>query len=288
MKIVDDYPVAPNNVGPRTMPNYDALAAQGIYTLPGGAKVFAGQRDDPFAIDLGAIFDTLNLRAPGTDMLSGFNVHTIALEVPAAWLTSDRQPIGHTHQPKLGGYASTSREAITVHRGSEGFVQVQRLANPLVNEAIIGTIDKDRWNATEPEDEAQFLDYYLNPRLATALQIVFGAPAPQTNRTDLRDLLLTYGNPGDRLSELLRLNLSVPPTPLPQQKPLTVLAGDNAGWPNGRRPIDDVTDIAIKVVGGPNYAGAGDNVTLNDKPLPATFPFVASPWDGRNRVHQNP
>jgi hypothetical protein len=278
----------PSNVGPGTMPNYDDLAAQGMYNLPGGARVFAGQRDDPFAIDLGAIFDTLNLRNPGTDMLSGFNVHTIALEVPAAWLTSDRQPVASTHQPKLGLYGSTSREAITVHRGTQGFVQVQRLANPLVNEAIIGTIDKDRWNATEPEDEAQFLDYYLNPRLALALELVFGAPAAKTNRTDLRDLLLTYGGAHDRLSELLRLNLAVPPVPLAQQKPLTILQGDNAGWPNGRRPIDDVTDIAVKVIGGPNYAGASDGVTFNDKPLPSAFPFIASPWDGRNRVHQNP
>jgi hypothetical protein len=286
--IADNLIAVPSNVGPRTMPDYDALAAQGVYEFHNGVRIFAGQRDDPFAIDLGAIFDTLNLRNPGTDMLSGFNVHTIALEVPASLLTKDQKPIASTHFPKLGAYASTSREAISVHRGSGGFVQVQRLANPLVNEAIIGTTDKDRWNATEPEDEAQFLDYYTSPRLGLALQLVFGAPVPATPRTDLRDLLLTYGNPGDRLSELLRLNLAVPPTPLADQKPLTVLQGDPAGWPNGRRPIDDVTDIAIKVVGGPNYATATDGVTLNDKPLPATFPFIPSPWDGRNRVHQNP
>jgi hypothetical protein len=157
-----------------------------------------------------------------------------------------------------------------------------------VNEAIIGTIDKDRWNATDPEDESQFLDYYLNPRLALALQIVFGASAPVSNRTDLVDLLLKYA-PGDRrLSELLRLNLAVAPKPLSQQQPLTVLAGDDAGWPNGRRPVDDVTDIAVKVIGGPNFAGAGDGVTFNDKPLPTAFPFLASPWDGRNRQHANP
>jgi hypothetical protein len=140
----------------------------------------------------------------------------------------------------------------------------------------------------EPEDEGAFEDYYLNPRLALAMELVFGVPADKNNRTDLRDLLLTYGNAGDRLSELLRLNLSVAPKPLASQQPLSVLAGDNAGWPNGRRPIDDVTDIAIQVVGGANYVGAGDGVTLNDKPLPATFPFISSPWDGRNRVHQNP
>jgi uncharacterized protein DUF4331 len=279
----------PSNVGPRTMPNYDDLAAQGIYEVGhDGAKVFAGQRDDPFAIDLGAIFDTLNLRSPGTDMLSGFNVHTIALEVPATWLTRDGKAIDQTNQPKLGAYASTKRDAITVNRGNQGFVQVQRLANPLVNEAIIGTIDKDRWNATAPQDEAQFVEYYRTPRLGIALQAVFGAAPPATPRDDLVNLLLTYGDSHDRLSELLRLNLSVPPTPLANQQPLTVLAGDNAGWPNGRRPIDDVTDVAIKVVGGPNYAAASDGVTFNDKPLTAAFPFIPSPWDGRNRFHKNP
>jgi Domain of unknown function (DUF4331) len=285
----------PSDVGPRTMPSYDDLARQGMYDIGQGIRVFAGQRDDPFAIDLGAIFDTLNLRAPGTDMLSGFNVHSIALELPASMLTADGKDAQHTASPKLGAYAETDRPKITVlgtnGDGPDGLgpmVQVQRLANPLVNEAIIGTVDKDHWNAVDPQDEAQFLDYYLNPRLALALQIVFGASAPLSNRTDLVNLLLKYAPADTQLSELLRLDLRVAPKPLAQQQPLTVLAGDNAGWPNGRRPIDDVTDIAVRVVGGPNYAGAGDGVTLNDKPLPAAFPFLASPWDGRNRVHLNP
>lgn len=282
----------PSNVGPRTMPNYDALAAQGIYDLGDGVRVFAGQRDDPFYIDLGAIFDTLNLRAPGTDMLSGFNVHTIALQVPASMLTRDGRGPDETEAPKLGAYANTSRRRTTVLRGPrepvfEGpWIQVQRLANPLVNEAIIGTIDKDKWNGAAPHNEEQFLDYYENLRLDTALKLVFGADAaPLLN---VRDLLLKY-NPGDeRLSELLRLDLSVPPVPLASQKRLTVLDGDNAGWPNGRRPIDDVTDIAIRVIGGTNYLSASDGVDTNDKPLPDVFPFIASPWDGRNRFHQNP
>jgi len=283
----------PSNVGPRTMPDYDALAMQGTYDLGDGVRVFAGQRDDPFYIDLGAIFDTLNLRAPGTDMLSGFNVHTIALQVPISMLTRDGKGPSETNQPVLGAYANTSRRKVTVLRGEdgmltkEGWVQVQRLANPLVNEAIIGTIDKDRWNARDPRSESFFVDYYINPRLAVALQAVFGAPASPL--LDLRDVLLTY-TPGDyqKLSELLRLNVSVDPRPLATQERLTVLAGDNAGWPNGRRPIDDVTDIAIRVVGGTNYLSASDGVDENDKILPAEFPFISSPWDGRNRFHINP
>jgi hypothetical protein len=283
----------PSNVGPRTMPDYDALAAQGIYDLGNGIRVFAGQRDDPFYIDLGAIFDTLNLRSPGTDMLSGFNVHTIALEIPAAMLTRDGKGISTTKHPLLGAYANTSRRKVTVLRGADGimtqdgWVQVQRLANPLVNEAIIGTVDKDRWNALEPRQEERFLDYYLNPRLATALEVVFGAPAEPL--LDLRDVLLTY-TPGDyeKLSELLRLDLRISPKPLAEQQRLTVLAGDPAGWPNGRRPLDDVTDVAIRVIGGTNYLEASDGVDANDRPLPETFPFIATPWDGRDRFHANP
>jgi len=276
----------PSNVGPRTMPDYDGLAAQGMYTLGGGVRVFAGQRDDPFFIDLGAAFDTLNLRSPGTDMLSGFNVNTIALEVPASLLTKDAKAPDATSQPKLGAYASTSRPHVTI-RGLEGrhsyfrggdtsrgqFVQIQRLANPLVNELIIGTKDKDFWNSLDPDQESLFLDYYRNPRLGLALFLVFGAPVPPTPRTDLENALLKY-SPTDRgYSELLRLDVSSAP---------------GASWPNGRKPMDDVTDTAIHVVGGPAYAGAGDGVGANDKVLPSTFPFEAPPWDGRNRVHQNP
>jgi len=291
--LADGLIAAPSNVGPRTMPNYDSLASQAVNSLPGGIRVFAGQRDDPFYIDLGAVFDTLNLRSPGTDMLSGFNVQEIALEVPMSMISNGASVIG--------GYAETDRQKITVEgEGKANFRQVQRLANPLVNEVIIGTIDKDHWNAVDPEDEAQFLDYYLHPRYATALEAVglpttactpFGGPTcSRTNRTDLVNVLLKY-NPSDtNLSELLRLNLNVAPTPLAAQKRLTILQGDSAGWPNGRRPLDDVTDIATQVVGGPTYIGlgAGDNVNANDKPLPNAFPFLASPWDGRGRVHLNP
>jgi hypothetical protein len=303
--IARDLVAVPSNVGPRTMPDYEALVQQGIYELDNGARVFAGQRDDPFFIDLGAIFDTLNVRNPGVDMLSGFNVHSIALEVPASWLTADEEGIADTGSPILGAYASTYRRSTSVlrpgsdaqdtddstiddNRQSEGdWVQVQRLANPLVNEVIIGTEDKDRWNSLDPSRERRFLKYYRDPRLVTALEAVFGADAEPL--LDLRDVFLTY-TPGryGRLSELLRLDISVPPVPLAEQDPLTVLAGDNAGWPNGRRPLDDVTDVAIRVVGGTNFATAGDNVNANDLPLPDVFPFLSTPWDGLNRIHQNP
>jgi hypothetical protein len=311
----------PANVGPRTTPNYDMLAAQGVYELANGMRVFAGQRSDPFYIDLGGVFDTLNLRRSplplltpaedandavnpfGIDSIGTFNVQTIALEVPIKALTVDGKA-ADTAQPALGAYASTSRRRTTTlrdddnaafFRGSDDsgeFVQIQRLANPLVNEAIIGTEDKDHWNSHRPQNEQEFLDYFLNPRLAVALQAVFGVPAATTNRHDLADLLLRYAPGSGRYSELLRLNVSVPPTPLAAQRRMTVLADtpDPAGWPNGRRPKDDVTDIAVRVVGGPNYiaARAGDGVNTNFRALPNAFPYLASPQNGRDRVHQNP
>jgi Domain of unknown function (DUF4331) len=307
----------PSNVGPSTMPNYPALAAQGVNTIGDGIKVFAGQRGDPFYIDLGGVFDTFNLRrlppllTPaedandnvnpfGIDSIGSLNVQTIALEVPASMLTKDRKGADETSKPNLGAYASTTQPVISVHGDDDkhfshfgdGRDQIQRLANPLINEAIIGTEDKDRWNTLEPHRESRFLDYYQNPRLALALQLVFGVPAATTNRQDLVDLLLKYQPSDSRLSELLRLDVSVPPTPLPSQKRMTVLASppDPAGWPNGRRPKDDVLDIAVRVVGGPNYvaARAGDGVNKHFSPTTATFPFLATPQDGRNRVHQNP
>jgi Domain of unknown function (DUF4331) len=324
-KLAKGLIAVPSNVGPRTMPDYEGLARQGIHSVGPGMRVFAGQRQDPFYIDLGAVFDTLFLGRPvpaltpaedgndnansfGTDMLSGFNVHTIALELPSVMLTGD------TGTTKLGAYASTSRLGITVHGDDDDdddreYTQVQRLANPLINETIIGVADKDRWNALQPHQERRFLDYYLRSRLALELQLVFGVPTGCTafgsaacrpnppssaefsnwNRDDLVNILLKYQPTDTRLSDLLRLDLTVPPKPLAAQRRMSLLAGDNAGWPNGRRPKDDVTDIAVRVIGGPNYIAAliGDGVQTDDVANPAAFPFIGTPWDGRNRQHDN-
>jgi hypothetical protein len=322
----------PSNVGPATMPNYPALAAQGIYTDPAtGVRVFAGQRAETFSIDLGAVFDTLNLRrylpaltGPGEDndnvnpfgvnRFSGFNISTIAIEVPIKRVAIP------TKNPVIGVYGSTARPKVTVLRkpgepAFDGgpFVQVSRLANPLVNELIITTPFKDGWNASAPEDEANFQQFYKNPVVATALSLVFNVPilpidgSPANNRTDLLSLLLKYpGQPlngaqcGKPCAELLRLDLSVPPTAPENQSRLgAVLGRDPAGFPNGRRPNDDVTDIAIRVVGGTNYianhvgdgvnflAGApgvvGVDITANG--IAKNFPFLPTPYDGKNRRH---
>jgi Domain of unknown function (DUF4331) len=327
----------PSNVGPATMPSYAALAGQGVYTdATTGIRVFAGQRAETFYIDLGAVFDTLNLRrflplltGPGEDTdtvnpfgvnrFSGFNINTIAIEVPITRVTSDGKPAGTTTNPIIGMYSSTARQQVKV-LGKDGeakthgpWVQVSRMANPLVNELIINTPFKDRWNASEPEDEAQFQAFYRDPVIATALNLVYGVEivpidgSAASDRTDLMNILLKY--PGQALNgtscgrpcaELLRLDLRVPPTAPENQSRLgAALSADKAGWPKGRRPNDDVTDIAIRVVGGVNYinAHAGDGVNfLGGAPgvvdveitangIAKSFPFLPTPYDGKNRRH---
>ncbi len=340
----------PSNVGPATMPDYEDLASQGIYEdHPAGMRVFAGQRAETFYIDLGAVFDTANLRrsppalspmedrvkarnAFGVNRFSGTNVHSIAIEVPAARLTADGKPPAASGYPVIGIYASTSRaqtgpslasdEPTDADLAAAAMRQVSRLANPLINELIIDTPSKNTWNVTDPANESMFQNFYRNPSLATALQLIFGVPVTPAPRTDLMQAFLKY--PGQQLSgqfcgmpcaELLRLDLRSPPTPAERQRRLGALFAsppDPAGFPNGRRPNDDVTDIALRVVGGPNYAAArvGDGVNFAiDVPGAGTadgpgygampnnrldvtqsgiakeFPFLPTPFDGRNRRH---
>jgi Domain of unknown function (DUF4331) len=321
----------PSNVGPATIPDYSALAAQGVFNLAGGIRVFVGQREETFYIDLGATFDTLNFRrkppiltvaedlrndqnAFGVDDgFEGLNVTTIAIEIPMSLLGVNT----------LGMYASTSRPRNRHLRddgtsfGAGQFVQVARLANPLVNEVIIGTGFKDFWNSQEPENESQFLDFYETSRLAFLINAVFGTSFPTTNRDDIKTVLLQYfppvfSAPPGIISELLRVNLAIPPTAPANQRRLTVLSSlpdatfgcvstvdlglDPAGWPNGRRPNDDVTDIALRVVAGVLLNPVpclGDGVNVNrvrvgtpdvnpGNNVALTFPFLPTPNPGRS------
>jgi len=323
----------PSNVGPATMPDYPALAAQGIYTdAATGIRVFAGQRAETFYIDLGAVFDTLNLRRYlpaltaaedvdtvnpfGVNRFSGFNISTIAIEVPITRITSDGKPAATTKNPIIGMFANTARRKVRVLRqpgepaDDDGpFVQVSRMANPLVNELIITTPFKDRWNASAPENEGNLQDFYKDPVVATELNLVFGVPilpidgSAANNRTDLMSLLLKYpGQPlngtdcGSPCAELLRLDLRVPPTAPEMQSRLgAALSSDPAGYPNGRRPNDDVTDITVRVVGGKNYIanriGDGVNflagapgvvdVDITANGIAKNFPFLPTPYDGK-------
>ena len=304
-----DLASPPDNIGPRSTPNYDSLAAAGVNTLPGGIKVFAGQRDDPFFVDLGSIFDLGGLRPfnpfhviplpaqAGVDDVAGYNVHSIAIQVPIPQLTDAT--------PTIGVYASASRPALrilkadglTKNLGPE--VQISRLGNPLVNEVLTPLGQKDYWNRQDPENDSQFVDHYLSPELAGLIHVLYPPlPAPPTtNRQDLVAVLLT-GVPnlnftGNRLADELRLNTSIPPSATPNR--LGVLAGDFAGFPNGRRLGDDVVDIELRAIAcgyGPILHAAlglcdlqpndqiGDGVDGNDKPFLSTFPYVTPPHQG--------
>ena len=320
----DNIPTPPVNIGPRSTPTYDALATAAIRDLPEGIKVFAGQRDDPFFVDLGSVFDLGGLRPfnplhilplparNGVDGVAGFNTHTIAIQVPTAQLVG----MG----PTIGIYASASRPMITV-RTKQGkqeadgpWIQVSRLANPLVNEVVIPLGMKDRWNAADPENDRNFKDFYLTPEVTTLENLLYPVldDAPTTQRGDLVAILLT-GVPtlnftGDTKSDLIRLNTSIPPSgPVGTGDRLGLLAGDFAGFPNGRRLEDDVTDIELRafacgygaIVGpiiesfgfcagnanrSPNNV-LGDGVDQNEKPFLTTFPYVASPHQGYEHRH---
>jgi len=312
----------PSNVGPRTMPNYAQLYQQGVYTLYNGVRVFAGTVADPFFIDLGGVFDSLNMRktasAPvlnsvvdGDDhnnyapnALAGFNVNTIVLEVPIAMLTSDGKVHPATDkQAVIGTYGTTSRQKITVlgESGRGGWGQVQRLGNPLINEAVIGTGSKDRFSMDDPINDAQFANFLLNPLIPQILSTL-GLPVPPAPRTDLL-LLVQYMAPicpgcaaadAGPVADLLRLNTGIPPTNPANQKRLGFLAGDTAGFPNGRRPADDVFDIALRalegiLVNGTKYgAPLGDGVNVSSSPLQNVFPFLAPAYSGRDSVHGGP
>jgi hypothetical protein len=314
----------PSNVGPRTMPNYPALAEQGIYSLGNGIRVFAGTVDDPFYIDLGAAFDSLNFRTGAgggvlsaaadandnvniaPDFVSGYNVNTIAIEVPIAMLTSTGTKVASTSTAAtIGAWGTTSRPRITVRRsplpsqGSGGYAQVQRMGNPLINELIIGTGYKDTWSMSAPVNDSQFASFDLDPLLARVFNAIYGIAIPTPPRTDLLPLV-TYappiaapGTPAGPVADLLRLNTGVAPTPMPSRRRLGLLAGDAAGFPNGRRVSDDVTDIAARAVAGilagPQYNyPIGDGVNTNDVPYQETFPYVAWAQSGRNRRHIDP
>jgi hypothetical protein len=288
--------------------------------------VFAGTVDDPFYIDLGAAFDSLNFRmgvggilspqvdgddthnyAP--DSVAGYNVNSIVLEVPITMLTQD----GKLHaagekQAVIGTYGATERPRVQVRRGTgnsgvaTAFQQVNREGNSLINELIIGTGSKDKFSTDDPKNDAQFAAFFLDPLLAHLFHGVLGVPIPPAPRLDLLPLVQYMApicpgcgpNDAGPIADLLRLNTGIPPTPVAQQKRLGFLVGDNAGFPNGRRPVDDVVDIAARAVAGilvdPAKYGAaiGDGVNINENGYGTTFPYVMPANSGRNSHHIGP
>jgi hypothetical protein len=326
--------VPPANVGPRTIKTsgadsaaaYEEVARKSIVTLSNGTKIFAGPRDDPFFVDLGAIFDLGGLRpfnnlhlipraaGAGIDGVSGYNTHSIIMQIPIKLLTKDHKGPSDTKQPVLGVYASASRQTTRVLR-SNGTVsnsgpwqQVSRLGYPLINEVIIPRGMKDLWNSTDPADDKQFEKFYLNSELAGIVNLLYSSalqPVDTTGRADLSLILLQgvpgVNNPGKGAkADLLRLNVSIPATiPVGQGNPLTVINDDptkiELGFPNGRRLEDDIVDVELRAVAqgyGGFLAGAfglpnkspnnivGDGVDKNDKLFFTEFPYLATPFAG--------
>jgi hypothetical protein len=322
----------PVNIGPRSTPNYGSLMAAAVRDLPGGIKAWAGQSDDPFYVDLGSVFDLAGLRPfnnlhdiplpveNGVDGVGGFNIHTIALQVPIRQLTRDRELHGpNNRKAVIGVYANASRRMVRVlepgdieNRGK--WVQVSRLAEPLVNEVVIPLGQKDRWNSTDPADDSQFAGRYLRPEVTRLENALYDAldNAPETGRGDLAAILLT-GVPtlnftGNTKADLIRLNTGiVAGGPVGTNDRLGLLAGEFSGFPNGRRLEDDVVDIELRAfacgygtVVGPiiesfGFCGGnanrspnnllGDGVDENDRPFHTTFPYVAEPHQGYEHVH---
>ena len=321
----------PNNIGPRSTPDYaGSLVGPAIHQLKDGARVFAGQRDDPFFVDLGGTFDLLGFRGDppgafsegGDDGLTGFNVQTIALQVPISSLSRNGKiPADlNSTDSTIGVYATADRKTVKIGRrgrAHQRWAQVSRLGQPLVNEVLIPIGSKDRWNASKPKDDAQFEKEYTEPELAGVINDLYAIGAPTTNRQDLKAILLTgippnnpLGAPATQIgarpaaADLLRLNLAAAPTPFAQQDRLGLLAGQADGYPNGRRLVDDTVDIAERAVAGalaeplglpaPNGANAalagqlGDGVNENDQPFLDSFPYVATPIAGFDKEHRRP
>jgi hypothetical protein len=308
--------VAPANVGPRSTPNYgSAIAKSVVYPLQGGRQVFAGPRDDPFFVDLGSIFDLGGLRPlnpahliplpaqPGRDGLKGFNTHTIALQVPKTDLVDE--------DPVIGVWSATYRRASRVFQDGNGadlvhsgeWVQISRLGMPLVNEVVIPLGQKDVFNATDPTGDGQFAGSVVDPELGHLIPALYpGAFTcfPTAPRNDLVSIFLTgisgLNQPANVVgSEQIRLNSSIAPTPYAQQNRLGLLAGQLDGFPNGRRLIDDVTDIELQAVAGATPLGScngmspnnalTDGVNANDHTFPQTFPYLPPPNSGYDHRH---
>jgi len=345
--IASSVKTPPANIGPRSTPDYATTAAGALRTLANGTKLFAGQRDDAFFVDLGSIFDLAGLRpfnslhaiplpaAAGIDGVGGFNTNSIAIRVPLQLLTKDGKLPTDANDPDavLGIWAASSRQKIRT-LGADGTVhtagpwqQVSRLGNPLINEVIIPRAKKDLWNAKQPYQDAQFAKYYLAPELTAVANVLYDAlDTPGTaNRADLVAVLLTgidipksdtvptglqYTFTGKTQADLLRVNTGIKPNAAgacvfgvdgggtPSR--LGAIDGDLCGFPNGRRLLDDVTDIELRalvegygptlnaVLGVPNRTPnnlLGDGVDENDMPFLSAFPYAPTPHAGYEHTH---
>ena len=304
----------PCNIGPRSTPNYPKLANAAIHRLDSGERVFAGQRNEGFFVDLGSIFDLGDLRplqnlhliatspAMGVDATATLNVHTIAIQIPIKKLTRDRSVPSDPMSAKavLGIWGAASRRKTRVldkandeHAESGPWVQVSRLGNPLFNEVVVPMGSKDKWNAVHPAGDKAFAKYVEQPELAKLLPVLYPGVFPRlaklkAKRADLVAILLT-GIPkgiipgfqnytGSILADMMRLNVAIPPTKS-KPSPLGLLGGDAAGFPNGRRVFDDVVNIELQAIAGLTYP----LVNPDYKPDDACSAITQGLTPGKNR-----
>jgi hypothetical protein len=292
-------PVPPPNIGPRSTPNYGSLPG-GVQQLVGNIRVFAGQRDEGFYVDLG-IFDLLGVGSGQIeDSTAGFNVSALAIQMPKSALARGGATPTNPSDPNavIGVWSTASRFATrTLTPGGQthsgNLIQVSRLGMPLVNEAVIDLARKDVFNAIEPTSDAAALDRVTDPEVPKLLKLIYNVDSPPAPRNDLVTIFLT-GIPGlnqpanVRPAEMLRLNMAIPPSPNPST--MGVLGGDLAGFPNGRRVGDDVLDIVLQAAAGatpltpafnrsPNNT-LGDGVNRNDVAYLPVFPYLGIPHAG--------
>ena len=314
-----DKPV--DNIGVKTIADYAAYAAKHLYNvnIPGcnmPGRVFVGQRQDPFAVNLGTIFDLVNapvsvLTNPALigavpNTIGDKNVTTLALEVHKSCLTNGDDVIGGWTTASLRQARLLNGKPPAGHQVSEkpggAWVQVSRLGMPLVNEVVIGLKDKDKFNGSKPSGDAQFADYVTNPTLPALLEIALNLPNTAPTNFPRSDLVTTFltGIKGVNQpksvtpSEMLRLNTAIPPVPFAQQNRLgivgNILAGgsDNAGFPNGRRPKDDVVDVSLVAVMGGLCVANGDGDALGFGPAckPSAVPLGATSFKLHDAVDQ--
>ncbi|HYQ13939.1 MAG TPA: DUF4331 domain-containing protein [Solirubrobacterales bacterium] len=309
-----DLASPPCNIGPRSTPNYPKLAKTAVHRLDSGERVFAGQRNEGFFVDLGSIFDLGDLRplqnlhliatspAMGVDATATLNVHTIAIQIPIKKLTRDRSVPSDPMSAKavLGIWGAASRRKTRVldkandeHAESGPWVQVSRLGNPLFNEVVVPMGSKDKWNAVHPAGDKAFAKYVEQPELAKLLPVLYPGVFPRlaklkAKRADLVAILLT-GIPkgiipgfqnytGSVLADMMRLNVAIPPTKS-KPSPLGLLGGDAAGFPNGRRVFDDVVNIELQAIAGLTYP----LVNPDYKPDDACSAITQGLTPGKNR-----
>ncbi|MGH3916496.1 MAG: DUF4331 domain-containing protein [Pseudonocardiaceae bacterium] len=308
--LLDNAPAAPSNLGAASIPDYADLTQQAVIGLPGGGKSFAGQGDEPFFLDL-RVFDLLyggNLTEIGQDTLAGYNSNTLAIQVPKSALALNGNPEAN---PVIGVWSDTEKQSMQLSPGEENptgqHVQVSRLGSPLINEVIVPAQMKDAFNASQPVQDAgnqALLDRVTEPEVPQLIQQIYGLPAPAGPRNDIVEVFLTgiTDKTGDEInmgalnsqldnadvnpdefqpSDQLRLNMSTPVAAQPNR--LGLIAGDQQGYPNGRRLVDDIVDIEVLVIEGalrpePVAAAllAGDLVIANQKPFLDVFPYVAT------------